>query len=200
MRAVLLPVIAAALVGGVLGVQFANGGGDFSPARPADPCTPRTVNSVSTGIDGLGERLVLLGLDGAACRLHVTREALVLDLAQPGPRTPAQIAALRAGLREAVNRMKRGGSLPKASDLVDEAVGGADLPFLVKAAIRLLPDSLIDAALKTDDVLRRTVDNLDLRALLTHFDDPDEISRQLQDAVTQAVKDALVARLRDLLP
>ena len=63
-----LPVLAAVLVSGVLGVQVAHGGGDFTPPQPADPCAARTVTSVSTGIDGLGERLVLLGLDGAACR------------------------------------------------------------------------------------------------------------------------------------
>jgi hypothetical protein len=199
-RAVLLPVIAAALVSGVLGIQLANGGGNFAPARAADPCAARKVTSVSTGIEGLGERLVLLGLDGAACRLHMTREALILKLAQPGRRTDAQIAALRAGLLGAVHRMKAEGTLPPASDLTDEALDEADLPFLVKAAIRLLPDSVINAGLKTDDVLRRTINNLDLRALLAHLDNPDEISSQLRAAVIQAVKDSLVARLRSLLP
>jgi hypothetical protein len=197
---VLLPVLAAALVSGVLGVQLASGGGDFAPARAADPCAARVVHSVSTGLEGLGERLVLLGLDGAACRLHMTREALILDLAQPGTHTKAQLAALRAGLLEAVNRMKRDGTLPRASDLVDEAVNDSDLPFLVKAAIRLLPDSVIDAGLKTDDVLRRTINHLDLRTLLADLDNPDDISQQLRDAVVRAVKESLVARLRDLLP
>jgi hypothetical protein len=199
-RAALLPVIAAALVSGVLGIQVANGGGDFTPARAADPCVARTVTSVSSGLQGLGERLVLLGLDGAACRLHVTREALILDLAQPGKRSNAQIAALRAGLLEAITRMKKDGTLPRASDLTDEAVDGANLPFFVKAAIRLLPDSVINAGLKTDDVLRRTINKLDLRAVLANLTNPDEISRQIQSAVTDAVKDSLVARLRDLLP
>jgi hypothetical protein len=199
-RAVLLPVIAAALVSGVLGIQLANGGGDFVPARAADPCAARAVTSVSTGLEGLGERLVLLGLDGAACRLHTTREALVLDLAQPRTRTRAQLAALRAGLLEAVDRMQRDGSLPRASELADEAVDGADLPFLVKVAIRVVPDSLINATLKTDDVLRRTIRNLDLRAMLADLDDPDAVSRQIRSAVTQAVRDAVVARLRELIP
>jgi hypothetical protein len=198
-RAVLLPTIAAALVSGVLGVQLANGGGDFAPARSADPCAPRAVTSVSTGIEGLGERLVLLGLDGAACRLDVTREALILQLAQLGRRTKAQLVALRAGLLGAVDRMKKEGSLPRASELADEALDDADLPFLVKTAIRLLPDSLINAGLKTDDVLRRTINKLDLRTLLANLNNPDELSRQIQAAVTQAVEDSLVARLRDLI-
>src|SRR3954451_20918604 len=87
-----LPVVAAVLVSGVLGVQIANGGGDFAPLKTAQPCaTHRPVTSVSTGITGLGERLVLLGLDGAACRLGVTREALTLELARSRAPTDAQV-------------------------------------------------------------------------------------------------------------
>jgi hypothetical protein len=198
-RALALPVVAAALVGGVLGVQIANGGGDFTPARPAQPCAHRNVTSTSTGIEGLGERLVLLGLDGAACRLGVTREALTLELARSRTPTDAQVDALRAGLLEAVDRMKADGTLPPASKLTDEALDNADLNGFVKAAIRALPDSLINSALKTDDVLRRTINKLDLRKLLANLNDPDELTRQLNAAVTQAVQASLVARLRDLL-
>jgi hypothetical protein len=200
LRALILPLAAAVLVSGVLGVQAANGGGDFVPARPADPCAARIVSTVSKGIDGLGERLVLMGLDGAACRLGVSREALVLDLAMPGARTDAQIDAVRAGLLGAVDRMKSEGSLPPASDLADDALDGSGLPGLVKFAIRALPDSAINGALKTDDVLRRAIEGLDLRKLLGDLDDPDQPTRQINAAVTQAVKDSLVARLRDLLP
>jgi len=198
-RAILLPAIATALVCGVLGVQVANGGGDFTPVRAANPCAARKVTSVSTGIEGLGERLVLLGLDGAACRLGTTRDALIVELAGAGPPTNAQVAALRAGLLGAVARMKADGTLPPASDLTDEALDGADLPGFVKAIIRALPDSVVNSALKTDDVLRRTINKLDLRALLANVDDPDAITRQINGAVTQAVKESLVARLRDLL-
>lgn len=199
-RALLLPVFAAVLVSLVLGVQVANGGGDFTPARSADPCVVRAATSASTGLDGLGERLVVLGLDRAACRLHVSREALILDLAQPDERTDTELAALHSGLLDAVTLIKQQGTLPKASTLADEAVKQADLPFLVRAAIRVLPDSVIDAGLKTDDVLRRTVDNLDLRKLFANLNDPDAISHQLQSAVTDAVKDSLIARLRSLIP
>jgi hypothetical protein len=132
-----LPVIAVALVLGVLGFQISNGGGKFTPQRTADPCAVREVNSVSTGIEGLAERLVILGLDGAACRLHVSREALVLDLAQQGTPSDAQVNALRAGLLEAVDRMKADGTLPKASALTDQALDESNLNGLLKAAIRL---------------------------------------------------------------
>lgn len=195
-----MPVAALVLVGGVVGVQLANGGGAYEPLRPADPCAERTVTSRADGIDGLTERLVLIGIDGAACRLHVSREALTLELAQADDPTDAQIDALRAGLQSAVRRMKADGSLPPASELVDEALESADLNDLVKRLIRALPASAIDAALKTDDVLSRAIDDLDLRALLANVDDQQALEQQIEVAVTQAVKDSLEARLRDLLP
>jgi hypothetical protein len=200
LRSAALLGIAAALVCAVLGVQFASGGGDFTPTPAANPCVHRTVTPVSTGIEGLGENLVLLGLDGAACRLGVTREALVLQLARSNNSpTDAQIDALRAGLLDAVNRMKADGTLPPASELTDEALDNSNLNGFLKAAIRALPDSLINSALKTDDVLRRTINDLDLRALLANLDNPDDLTRQLNAAVTKAVKDSLIARLRSLL-
>jgi hypothetical protein len=200
MRAAALPLVAAALVSAVLGIQIANGGGDFTPTRSASPCADRSVTSVSTGIDGLTERLVLLGLDGAACRLGVTREALTLTIAQMDtPPTDAQVDALRAGLLEAVDRMKADGSLPPASDLLDEALDNADMNGFLKAALRALPDSVVDGALRTDDVLRRTINDLDLRELLANLDDSDDLTRQINAAVTDAVRASLIARLRDLL-
>lgn len=194
-----MPVAAVVLVCGVIGVQLANGGGTYEPLRPADPCVERHVTSRADGIDGLTERLVLIGIDGAACRLHVSREALTLELAQDDP-TDAQIDALRAGLRSAVRRMKDDGSLPPASDLVDEALESADLNDFLKRVIRALPDSTIDAALKTDDVLTRAIDDLDLREVLTNLNDQGALEQQIEVAVTEAVKDSLEARLRDLLP
>lgn len=195
-----LPALALVLVSAVLAVQLASGGGSFEPLRPADACAERTVTSQADGIDGLTERLVLLGLDGAACRLHLSREALTLRLAQSDSPTDAEVDALRAGLLSAVQRMKEDGSLPPASDLVDEALDNADLNGFLEAAIRALPDSVVDGALKTDDVLTRTIDDLDLRALLTDLDDPDDLDEQIEPAVTEAVKDSLVDRLRDLVP
>jgi hypothetical protein len=194
-----LPAVALVLVGGVLGVQLANGGGTFEPLQTADPCVARTVTSQADGMDGLTERLVLLGIDGAACRLGVSREALTLELAQPGTRTDAEIDALHDGLLAAVQRMEDDGTLPPASDLVDEALDNADLNGFLETAIRALPDSVVNAAVKVDDVLTRTIDDLDLRTVLANVDDQHDLNQQVNEAVTQAVKDSLVARLRDLL-
>ena len=199
LRVVVLPALALALVGIVLGVQLANGGGDFEPLRSADPCVERTVTSRASGIEGLSERLVLLGIDGAACRLHVSREALTLRFAQPGDRSDAEIDALREGLLAAVQRMKRNGTLPPAATLVEETLASSDLPGFVKAAISALPDSVVNGTLKTDDVLIRTIDGLDLRTLLTNLDDQGDLERQVAAAVARAVRDSLVARVRGLI-
>ncbi len=174
-----MPVVALILVAGVVGTQLANGGGTYEPLKSADPCVQRTVTSEADGIDGLTERLVLLGIDNAACSLGVTREALTLELAQPGTRTDSEIDALRDGLLSAVDEMKADGTLPPASALVDEALDSADLNGLLKTAIKALPGSVINAALKTDDVLDRAIRDLDLRTLLGNLENQNQLEQQV---------------------
>ena len=198
-RGLVTVVVTLLLVGGVLGVQLANGGGEFEPLRPADPCQPREVTSRSDGIDGLTERLVLLGIDNAGCTLGISREALTLQLAQAGEPTDAQVDALQDGLKQAVRDMQDDGSLPPTSDLVEETIGNADLNGLLKRLILALPASVVDSALKTDDVLIRTINDLDVREVLSNLDDPRDLNRQIEAAVTQAVKDSLTQRVRDLI-
>ena len=198
-RAAGLPAFALVLVGGVLSVQLANGGGSYEPLESADPCATRIVTTQSEGIEGLTERLVLIGIDDAACSLNVSREALTLELARADTPTDAEIDAVREGLLSAVSQMQDDGSLPPASELVDEALDSADLNPLLESAIRAIPDSVIDAALKTDDVLTRAISDLDLRTMLANLDDEQELNDQVEAALTQAVKDSLAARLRDLI-
>lgn len=193
LRAAALPALAVVLVGGVLGVQLANGGGNYVPLRPANSCATRSVNSVATGIDGLTEDLVLLGLDDAACQLGVSREALTLQLSQSGAHTDAQINALRAGLLTAVDTLKADGKLPRASELTREAVDQSNLSGFRKTAIRAIPDAVIDKALTTDDVLRRTINDLDLRTLLANLSNRQAMTAQVDAAVMKAV----LARLAD---
>lgn len=199
LRAATLPAIALVLVVAVLGIQLAYGGGSFAPGEPADPCAPRSVTSQSNGIEGLAERLVLIGLDNAACSLGVSREALTLRLARQETPTDEEISALRRGLLSAVAEMQHDGTLPPASQLVDEALDSADLNGFVKALIRAIPDSVVDAALKTDDVLTRAINDLDLRALLANLDNQSDLNTQIEAAVTRAVVASLADRLRGLL-
>lgn len=200
MRRLGLPLLAVVLVVAVLGVQLAYGGATYEPLPSADPCAERAVDSQSEGIDGLTEHLVLVGVDNAACILGVSREAFVLDLAQNGEPTDAQVDALREGMLSAVGEMQDDGSLPPASELVDEALDQAELDGWLEALIRAIPDSVVDSALKTDDVLTRAIEQLDVRELLANVDDQEQLNAQVEAAVTQAVKDSLIARVQELIP
>jgi hypothetical protein len=67
-------------------------------------------------------------------------------------------------------------------------------------AVRRMEDDGIPAA--ASDLVDEALDNadLDLRTLLENIDDQSDSNRQLNAAVTLAVKDSLVDRLRDPLP
>ena len=139
MRALVLPATAVVLVAAVLGIQLAAGGADYGPRQPADPCHPRPIPAALSGLDPLLEEIVLLGLDNAACRLGISRERLVLSLATPQTMDPAAPAALKAGLRSAVDRLERAGRLPKVSKLLPDAVQRANLPGIVEDRDRPRP-------------------------------------------------------------
>lgn len=196
MRALSLPVIAVLLVAAVLGVELAAGGEDYAPSRPADPCLPRAATEIPPRLDPLVERIVLLGLDRAACRLGVPRERLVLTLADRRALDPATAAALQAGLRDAVERLDRQGRLPKVSQLLPEALAQADLPGIVKTLITAIPDGTIDSALPTGPVLRRAVDELDVARLVRELDDPDRLQSAVRAAIMRAARDEILGRLR----
>jgi hypothetical protein len=191
-----LPIIAVLLVAGVLGVQIAAGGGDYVPRQSADPCKPRPVPPVQPQMEAVAERVVLLGLDNAACRLGVSREALVLSLAESrsvDPRTPA---ALKAGLRQAVDRLDREHRLPKVSQVLPEALDQSNLPGIAKTIIRTLPAGVVDSALPTGDLLRRAVGKLDANQLLRNLDNPNQLESAVRAAIEQAARDEIVDRLR----
>ncbi|HYX84762.1 MAG TPA: hypothetical protein VE777_07310 [Gaiellales bacterium] len=72
-----LPAAAAVVAAVLLGVFAAAGGLAYTPASPPSPCAPRHWGPVSSLADVENE-VALSALAGAACRLHVSREALVL--------------------------------------------------------------------------------------------------------------------------
>src|SRR4051812_20116306 len=157
MRWLTLPLIAVLLVAAVLGVQLAAGGTDYEPQRPADPCAPRPVQPIPPRLEPVAERIVLLGLDGAACRLGISRERLVLALADTRSLDPAVPAALKAGLLDAVDRLDREGRLPKVSQVLPEALDQAQLPGIAKTLLGALPAGTVDSLLPTKPLLRRAV-------------------------------------------
>jgi hypothetical protein len=109
-------VAAVALVG----IYLAAGGASYAPAKTQDPCKPRPWRNAE-GLEQIAEQFSLSALDGAACKLGVSRETLAQALATPEARErftrrygidDAELArAVRAGLLRAVDDAERAGAL-----------------------------------------------------------------------------------------
>jgi len=141
-------IVAALLASGATLVAFELGKGALEEPSPkiANPCNPR--EGRTGGIDATIQRIVLDGLDGAACRLHTTREELVLSLDGSSAVLPRRWdehtveVALRAGLLRSV----------------DDAVQRGDVPsFLgspLRSLVRRLPlDRLVEGGFSLSDLL-----------------------------------------------
>jgi hypothetical protein len=113
-RAVSLLVVLLVAASAVVVAEVARSAADGS-VKVANPCKPRTPFP-GNGIDATIQRVVLDGLDGAACRLHTTREQLVLSL--PGGSRSRRWdertieTAVRAGLLRSVDEANRRGDIP----------------------------------------------------------------------------------------
>ena len=95
-----------------------------------------------------------------------------------------------------MDRLDREGRLPKVSQLLPEALDQADLPGIVKTLIGAIPDGIVDSALPTGPLLRRTVDELDVDRLVRELDDPDQLDSAVRSAILQAALDQILDRLR----
>ena len=196
MRRLALPLIAVLLVAAVLGVQVAAGGGHYAPLRPPNPCTPRPVSPIPAQLDVLTQQIVLLGLDNAACRLGISRERLVLALGDPRSLDPRAPGALKAGLRDAVDRLTQERHLPKVSQLLPQVLDQAQLPGIAKTLIDAIPPTIVDSALPTGPLLRRTVDELNVNRLLHELGDPSKLQSAIQSALLRAALSQILNRLR----
>ncbi len=122
---------------GLIGVEVANGAADAGALAVRDPCEPRPAYP-GEGLDAVLQRIVLDGLDGAACELDTTREELVLSLvpssnAEPRPWDDQTIErAVRAGLLEAIDDAEQRGSLNEiVAALLRQVVEHAPVQWLV---------------------------------------------------------------------
>jgi hypothetical protein len=115
-------LVGAALAASLLlvGIYLAAGGSSYEPAKTQDPCKPRAWRNPE-GLEQIAEQFSLSALDGAACRLGVSRETLARALATPQSRErftrrygigDAELAqAVRAGLLRAVDDAEDAGAL-----------------------------------------------------------------------------------------
>lgn len=132
-------VLAVALVA----TYLALGGGSYKPLEVADPCKPRQLRPAE-GFEEISQQLLLSGLDGAACRLRVTREELALALTTEEARRRfarehrisdrTLESAVRSGLGRAVTDAERGGRLSDGqASLLRGAVEALPIGTLIEA-------------------------------------------------------------------
>jgi hypothetical protein len=146
--------LAAAASLALVGIYLAAGGSSYEPAKTQDPCKPRAWRNPE-GLEQIAEQFSLSALDGAACRLGVSRETLARALATPRSRErftrrygidDAELArAIRAGLLRAVADAERAGAL---SPLLAVPLRAALRRIPLEQAIELIKDarSLLDRA------------------------------------------------------
>jgi hypothetical protein len=139
--AIMLALLAAAVA--LVGVELGKGAAESVSPPLAKPCRPRPA-FVGSGLDGIIQRILLDGLDGAACRLGTTREELVLSL-RPGTgirlrhadRSTVE-AAIRAGVLRSVDEAERRGDVPGfLAPVVRRLVETAPLDTLIQGGIGL---------------------------------------------------------------
>jgi len=110
-------IVAAVLL---VGIYLAAGGASYTPEKTQDPCKHRAWTNPE-GLQEIAQQFTLSALDGAACKLGVSRETLARALATPEERerfterydiSETQLArAVRAGLLRAVDDAEEAGAL-----------------------------------------------------------------------------------------
>jgi hypothetical protein len=110
--------IVASLV--LVGAYLAAGGSSYEPEKVQDPCQPRPWSNPQS-LSEIANQFTISALDGAACQLGVSREALARALATPEARERFKqrygiddeklAKAIRAGLLRAVDDAEEAGAL-----------------------------------------------------------------------------------------
>jgi hypothetical protein len=118
-------------------VEIADGAVDAGGLAVRDPCEPRPPFP-GQGLDATLQRIVLDGLDGAACELDASREELVLSLAPRPGAEPIRWddetieSAVRAGLLGAIDDAEQRGSLNAIiATILREVVERAPVQWLI---------------------------------------------------------------------
>jgi hypothetical protein len=142
MRAIVVATVAAvALVGLYLGL----GGASYAPAAVADPCAPRDWRNPG-GFQEVAEQIVLSGLDGAACKLDVSREQIVLAFANGN--SLAQFARDQGISETQFEELLRTGFVRAIDDAERANALNATVASLLRQAVQRVPVDTILELLK----------------------------------------------------
>jgi hypothetical protein len=144
-RALVIGSILASLV--LVGAYLAAGGSSYEPEKVQNPCQPRPWSDPQN-LGQIANQFTISALDGAACKLGVSRETLAQALATPEGRErftkrygidDEKLAkAIRAGLVRAVDDAEEAGALsPFIAVPLRRAVQGIPL----EQAIEIINDA-----------------------------------------------------------
>jgi hypothetical protein len=130
----------------LIAVELANGALDYGELDVADPCEPRETFP-GEGFEATVQRIVLDGLDGAACELNTTREELVLSV-------DPDLGRDVEWDRETLERAVRSGLLKAIDDAEErDSIGGLEARLLRAVVERAPLDWLIQGGSSLADLL-----------------------------------------------
>jgi hypothetical protein len=139
MRAV---AVAVAVSVGLVALYLALGGASYEPAKAANPCAPRDWRNPG-GFQEVAEQIVLSALDGTACKLLVSREDLVLALADSG--SLDRFAREHGITNREAEELVRSGLLRAVDDAQRAGAVGDTTAGLLRLLARNVPvDELLD--------------------------------------------------------
>jgi hypothetical protein len=120
----------------LIAIELADGALDYGEPAVADPCEPRDAFP-GEGFQASIQRIVLDGLDGAACQLNTTREELVLSL-------DPELGRDVEWDRETLERAVRSGLLESIDDAeARDSIGGLQARIMREVVERAPIDWLI---------------------------------------------------------
>ena len=132
--------VAAALA--LVVTYLALGGASYAPAKVADPCATRDWREPQ-GLAAVGEQIVLSGLDGAACELGVSREEMVLALANSDSRE--RFAREHGISDQRLEQLVRDGLMRAIDDAVEADALNPTIANILRGIVRSVPvDELVD--------------------------------------------------------
>jgi hypothetical protein len=112
--------VAIATATALVALYLVLGGGSYEPTPVADPCAHREWRNPH-GVEESAQQFALSALDGAACKLGVSRETLAVALATPESRKEFAAAygigdaefeaAVRAGVERGIDDAEAAGAL-----------------------------------------------------------------------------------------
>jgi hypothetical protein len=139
MRAIVWSVVAALVL---VVTYLALGGASYAPAKVADPCATRDWRDPQ-GLAEVGEQIVLSGLDGAACEIGVSREEMVLALANSDSRE--RFVRERGISDQRLEQLVRDGLMRAIADAEEADALNSTIADILRGLVRTIPvDELVD--------------------------------------------------------